>query len=173
MTTAAASDSEQSCSASSPSASGPSTQQTTTKPKKARPSKARLTTTQKNTNHRDAENKRRDGIRAEQQMMASLVPGAENDAKSDEKLFTKTALHIEEQLTEIRSMIQQADAKGVGGAVKEDWRALCTEEDFGGSEFQTKNADEQARRAIEGKGSAKKTGKGKGKKQSMDGDDED
>lgn len=114
--------------------SSPSTTQQQRK-KSSKTSKARLTSAQKNTNHRDAENKRRDGIRTQFENLASMVPGCEGMAKSEQFVLNKTADYLEESLTEMREMIKEMERRGL--PIKDEWRAMLTEEDFGGSNHQT------------------------------------
>lgn len=115
-------------------ASSPSTAQQPRK-KSSKTSKARLTSAQKNTNHRDAENKRRDGIRTQFENLANMVPGCEGMAKSEQFVLTKTADYLEESLTECREMMKEMERRGL--PIKDEWRAMLTEEDFGGSNHQT------------------------------------
>ncbi|KPI44439.1 uncharacterized protein AB675_8390 [Cyphellophora attinorum] len=120
--------------------------------KKQKPSKARLTSEQKNTNHRDAENKRREGIHIQQEALSKLIPGAENDAKSEERLLTKTADYLEESYLDIRRMIAECDAKGI--PVPDEIRHFLKDDDFGGPNWKTPNMD--AYEAKKQKAEAKK-----------------
>lgn len=110
------------------------------KKKSSKSSKARLTSAQKNTNHRDAENKRRDGIRTQFENLADMVPGCEGMAKSEQFVLTKTAEYLEESLAHCRRMVAELDRKGI--PVPEKYRAMLTENDFGGSNHQTPAMDE-------------------------------
>lgn len=109
------------------------------KKKSSKSSKARLTSEQKNTNHRDAENKRRAGIHIEQETLSALIPGAQNDAKSEERLLTKTADYMEKEHVAIRNMIAECDAKGI--VVPDVIRNFLKDDDFGGSRWKTPNID--------------------------------
>lgn len=118
----------------------PSSAPAQSRKKQSKPSKARLTSAQKNTNHRDAENKRRDGIRGQFKELTELVPGTEGLAKSEERVAALTADHIEDELTQVRAMVQEMDAKGI--PVQPEWRALVTEKDFGGPNYRTPHMDD-------------------------------
>ncbi|ETN38073.1 uncharacterized protein HMPREF1541_07697 [Cyphellophora europaea CBS 101466] len=147
--------------------SSPSSTPAQSKKRTTKPSKARLTSAQKNTNHRDAENKRRDGIRAQFDALSNIVPGTQGQAKSEQHMLTRTAEHLEDKLKEIREMIEEMDRKGI--PVEDSWRAMVTEDDFGGANYQTPamaeyEAKKQRADARKGNG-AQRTGK--------DGDDDD
>ena len=105
------------------------------KKKSSKPSKARLTSAQKNTNHRDAENKRRDGIRDQFHQLSTIVPGCEGCSKSEQLILTRTGDYIEESLTKSRAMVAEMERRGMH--VDPKWRAMLTDEDFGGSNHQT------------------------------------
>lgn len=105
------------------------------KKKSSKPSKARLTSAQKNTNHRDAENKRRDGIRDQFQQLSNIVPGCEGMAKSEQFVLTTTGDYIEKSLTNCREIMAEMERRGL--PIDPKWRAMLTDEDFGGSNHQT------------------------------------
>jgi hypothetical protein len=138
-------------------ASSPYTSQQHQK-KSSKPSKARLTSAQKNTNHRDAENKRRDGIRGQFETLADMVPECHGQAKSEYVMLTNTAQYIENGLDDIRELVRHLDARGL--PVKEEWRKLITDKDFGGANHHTPAMNEYAmkkQRAEAKKGSIVRT----------------
>jgi hypothetical protein len=123
---------------------------TQSKKRQSKPSKARLTSAQKNTNHRDAENKRRDGIRSQFEELCRMVPGAENDVKSEQVCLTKTADYLEEQLTDMRQMMKEMERRGM--PIKDEWRAMLGDEDFGGANYQTPAMDDYQRKKVQAEG---------------------
>ena len=129
--------------------------QSQNKKKSNKPSKARLTSDQKNTNHREAENKRRDGLREQYEKLAQQVPGAENDSKSEERLLSKTADYVEEQIVAVRKLIAEYDAKGM--AVPDDIRNLLGDDDFGGPSWKSPHMDEYEAKKAQREGKEAKS----------------
>lgn len=93
--------------------------------------KARLTAVQKNTNHKDAENKRRNAIRERFTELASLVPDAFGQERSEQVMLTKTRDYLKDSIAEIRDLEQQADNRGIH--IKPEDR--LRDDDWGGSKW--------------------------------------
>lgn len=103
-------------------------------------SKSRLTACQKSDNHKEAENRRRNGIRDQYVALSHLVPDTEGQAKSEEKMLVKTAEHLRLLLDERRELLRRlhalnGDTSAFLISEKEwgepEWRGHCEQQYLG------------------------------------------
>lgn len=107
-------------------------------------SKARLTPHQKSDNHKEAENRRRNGIRDQYIALSYLVPGTEGQAKSEEKMLVKTAEYMKQLLEDRRALTTQLEA--IGGDAGE---VQLSENEWGGSDWDPKCENEYLKKRAE------------------------
>jgi Helix-loop-helix DNA-binding domain len=108
------------------------------------PSKPRLTAHQKSDNHKEAENRRRNGIRDQYVALSHLVPGTEGQAKSEEKMLVKTAEYMKQLLEDRRALTAQLEA--VGGEASD---LMLSDSEWGGPEWDPKCENEYWKRRAE------------------------
>lgn len=107
-------------------------------------SKPRLTANQKSDNHKEAENRRRNGIRDQYIALSHLVPGTEGQAKSEEKMLVKTAEYMKQLLEDRRTLTAQLQA--IGGDVGD---LLLSDSEWGGPEWDPRCEKEYQRKKEE------------------------
>ncbi|KAF7510060.1 hypothetical protein GJ744_007164 [Endocarpon pusillum] len=107
-------------------------------------SKPRLTANQKSDNHKEAENRRRNGIRDQYVALSQLVPGTEGQAKSEEKMLVKTAEYMKQLLDDRRALTAQLEA--MGGQAGD---LLLSDSEWGGTEWDPKCENEYWKRRAE------------------------
>lgn len=106
--------------------------------------KPRLTAHQKSDNHKEAENRRRNGIRDQYIALSYLVPGTEGQAKSEEKMLVQTAKYMK-QLLEIRRALT-AQLEAAGGDTGD---LQLSDNEWGGPEWDSKCEKEYLRKRAE------------------------
>jgi hypothetical protein len=107
-------------------------------------SKPRLTPNQKSDNHKEAENRRRNGIRDQYIILSRLVPTTEGQAKSEEKMLVKTTKHLKKLFEDRRALLAQMEAVGLNT----DSLSLSDNE-WGGSEWDPKCENEYLKKRSE------------------------
>lgn len=80
--------------------------------------KPRLTDAQKKKNHVKSENKRRENIREQYELLARLVPGMAGNAKSEHLLLGGAVDWALELMKERKRMVEEIEARG--GVVDDD-----------------------------------------------------
>jgi hypothetical protein len=73
----------------------------------------RLTEKERRQNHIRSENKRREAIRAQYEILANIVPGMQGSSRSEAPLLNATASHIRDLILERESLIAQGKARGI------------------------------------------------------------
>jgi hypothetical protein len=107
-------------------------------------SKPRLTAHQKSDNHKEAENRRRNGIRDQYVALSHLVPGTEGQAKSEEKMLVKTAEYMKQLLEDRRALTAQLEA--VGGEAGD---LMLSDNEWGGPDWDPKCENEYWKKRAE------------------------
>jgi Helix-loop-helix DNA-binding domain len=106
--------------------------------------KPRLTAHQKSDNHKEAENRRRNGIRDQYVALSHLVPGTEGQAKSEEKMLVKTAEYMKQLLEDRRALTAQLES--IGGDAND---LMLSDSEWGGSECEREYLRKRAERIAE------------------------